>query len=256
MTIDQITLLEKIIFVQSAIIEGKSIRSILGRERSFFLNESGSDLIAVCIENKDRVNIELILENRDDFLSLLSEYRLLPKHMELNKFMQQCNSHFASSHERIRLESLHDIFDGNLSKKKTASFEKEIDFDHAFLYPIFDKGKKKIGLIMYLFSKDTKDYTKRLSQMTEVFEILLRPFYDVERKLLHAKCIQVDERMERLTEKEKKIAHLILLGKQYKIVAQECNISINTLKTHIKNIFSKYGVQSKMELHHKLIGSV
>ena len=255
MNIDQITLLEKIIFIQSAIIEGSSVRAILNKEKSFFLNESGSDIIAVCIENKNRVDIELILEDESEFLSLLSEYKLLPKHMELNKFMQQCNSHFISSQERIRLESLHDIFDGHLSKKKTTSFENAIDFDHAFLYPILDKNKKKMGLIIYLFSKNTKDYSKRLSEMTEVFEVLLRPFYDAERKLLRAKCIQVDEKMERLTEKEKKIAHLILLGKQYKVIAQECNISINTLKTHVKNIFSKYGVQSKMELNHKLVGS-
>jgi len=252
MTIDQITLLEKIIALQSSIIEGKSIRSILLQETSFFQVESGAEVIAVCLENEDRVDIELILEERQQFLSLLSKYRLLPKHMSLNKFIEQCNSHFKVSNERVRIESLHEIFDGNLTKKKTILFEKEMAFDHALLYPIHNKLGKKIGLVIYLFSKSSLEKSKKLLQLTEVFELLLTPFYDEKRRVLRAKCVQIDEKMQRLTEKEKLITQRVLLGKPHKVIAEEVDISMNTLKTHMKNIFSKYGVRSKIELHNKL----
>ncbi len=254
MTIDQISLLEKIITIQSAIIEGESIRSILYKETSFFLNESGANVIAVCLENEERVDIELILEEREQFISLLSKYKLLPKHMELNKFIEQCNAHFTISPERVHIDSLHAIFDGNLSKKKTLQFEEEMGFDHAVLYPLRKKAGKKIGLLIYLYVKGSEEHTTKLLQLTELFEILIQPFYDEKRRVLHAKCVQIDDKMQRLTEKEKQITQRVLMGKTHKVIAEELNISINTLKTHMKNIFSKYGVNSKIELHNKLNG--
>ncbi|MEN8147229.1 MAG: LuxR C-terminal-related transcriptional regulator [Campylobacterota bacterium] len=255
MHIDQIRLLEKIIAIQSSIIEGGNIRSILHQESSFFLAESGADVIAVCLENEDGVEIELILEKRQHFLSLLNKYKLLPRHMELSKFIQQCNSHFSLSQEKVYLESLHAVFDGHLSKKKTAEFEEEIDFDHALLYPMCNKTGKKIGLIIYLFSKNGEGASDKLLQLTQMIEHVISPFYDEKRQTLHVKCIQIDEKMQRLTEKEKLITQRVLLAKPYKVIAEELNISMNTLKTHMKNIFSKYGVSSKIELHHKLTGN-
>lgn len=254
MTIDQVDVLRKIIAIQSSIIEGQSIRSILQQETQFFLRESGANVIAVCLENEDGVDIELILEEREQFLSLLGKYKLLPKHMELNKFIQQCNSHFTVSPEKVYIESLHAIFDGHLSKKKTLNFEDEMNFDHGLLYPMRKKVGKKIGLIIYLFTKGGVEYSNKLAQLTEIFETLIQPFYDEKRRVLHAKCVQIDEKMQRLTEKEKEITQRVLLGKTHKVIADELNISINTLKTHMKNIFSKYGVSSKIELHNKLNG--
>ena len=255
MTIDEILLLKKIVSIQSSIIEGDGIKSILSEETSFFKGESGADIIVVCLENEDTVDVELILEDRQQFFALLRKYKLLPKHMELNKFIEQCNSHFKTSQERVRIESLHDIFDGHLSKKKTSLFEKEMDFNYALLYPIRNKTGKKIGLIIYFYSKSAQEHSKKLLQLTQVFEVLLRPFYDETRKLLREKCVQVDENMKYLTEKEKAITHHVLLGKSYNTIAQESNITVNTLKTHMKNIFNKYSVSSKIELHNKLMRS-
>ncbi len=50
-----------------------------------------------------------------------------------------------------------------------------------------------------------------------------------------------------LTGREIEIAILLLDGATYKMIAQELNISENTVKTHIKNIYSKLRVQSKTE---------
>ncbi|MBS3937140.1 MAG: helix-turn-helix transcriptional regulator [Peptococcaceae bacterium] len=51
-----------------------------------------------------------------------------------------------------------------------------------------------------------------------------------------------------LTERESEIAALLLKGKTYRMIAGELHISENTVKTHIKNIYSKYKVQSRTEL--------
>ena len=58
--------------------------------------------------------------------------------------------------------------------------------------------------------------------------------------------------MELLTKQEKKIASKVLSGKSYPNIASDLDISINTLKSHMKNIFNKYNVNSKVELFKKL----
>lgn len=54
--------------------------------------------------------------------------------------------------------------------------------------------------------------------------------------------------LENLTDRESEIANLLLKGKTYRMIAGELNISENTVKTHVKNIYSKVGVQSRTEL--------
>ncbi|HOS68749.1 MAG TPA: LuxR C-terminal-related transcriptional regulator [Bacillota bacterium] len=51
-----------------------------------------------------------------------------------------------------------------------------------------------------------------------------------------------------LTERESEIAALLLKGRTYKMIADELYLSENTIKTHIKNIYSKFNIQSKTEL--------
>lgn len=51
-----------------------------------------------------------------------------------------------------------------------------------------------------------------------------------------------------LTERENEIVVLLLKGRTYKMIADEIYLSENTIKTHIKNIYSKLNVNSKTEL--------
>lgn len=53
---------------------------------------------------------------------------------------------------------------------------------------------------------------------------------------------------EKLTKRESEVASLLLTGKTYRMIAGELNMSENTVKTHVKSIYSKAGVQSRMEL--------
>jgi DNA-binding CsgD family transcriptional regulator len=52
----------------------------------------------------------------------------------------------------------------------------------------------------------------------------------------------------RLTERESEIAALLLKGMTYRMIADELYLSENTVKTHIKNIYLKFNIQSKTEL--------
>jgi DNA-binding NarL/FixJ family response regulator len=50
-----------------------------------------------------------------------------------------------------------------------------------------------------------------------------------------------------LSEREKEILSLLVKGKSYKMIAAECFISIDTVNSHIKNIYEKLHVHSKSE---------
>lgn len=53
---------------------------------------------------------------------------------------------------------------------------------------------------------------------------------------------------ERLTKKELKIAQSLKDGLSYKLIAYECDISIDGVRFHIRNIYKKLAINSKGEL--------
>lgn len=55
-------------------------------------------------------------------------------------------------------------------------------------------------------------------------------------------------RFGNLSERESKVASLLLQGKTYRTIAGELNISENTVKYYVKNIYSKFNIQSRAEL--------
>lgn len=50
-----------------------------------------------------------------------------------------------------------------------------------------------------------------------------------------------------LSHREKEILTLLVKGKSYKMIAADCFISIDTVNSHIKNIYEKLHVHSKSE---------
>ncbi|HRH50008.1 MAG TPA: response regulator transcription factor [Panacibacter sp.] len=51
-----------------------------------------------------------------------------------------------------------------------------------------------------------------------------------------------------LTEREKEVLQLIVKGYSYKEIAAQCFITVQTLNSHIKNIYQKLNVHSRAEL--------
>ncbi len=51
-----------------------------------------------------------------------------------------------------------------------------------------------------------------------------------------------------LTPTEQKVLEQLLLGKSNKAISEELGVSINTVKTHLKHVFKKTGVKSRIAL--------
>ncbi len=56
-----------------------------------------------------------------------------------------------------------------------------------------------------------------------------------------------------LTEREQQVVDLLSRGRTYKLIASELYLSENTVKTHVKNAYSKLGVKNKSELVQLLV---
>jgi DNA-binding NarL/FixJ family response regulator len=88
-----------------------------------------------------------------------------------------------------------------------------------------------------------------LKQLTEVLKnhINLDQFSKLpveEQTNVIKKTMMIDH----LTERESEIADLLMRGRTYKMISTELFLSENTVKTHIKNIYSKLQVRNKTEL--------
>ena len=136
----------------------------------------------------------------------------------------------------------------------------ELEFENATSVAVQEKVKFKLLQAKAEFSQIKKimegevpsAYIKKLEEMKILFQTLLQPLYDKQYSIIYSKCVRVDEDLSLLTDQEKRITKKVLAGKSYVEIAEILNISINTLKTHMKNIFNKYNVNSKIELYNKL----
>lgn len=54
--------------------------------------------------------------------------------------------------------------------------------------------------------------------------------------------------LSKLTKREQSVAQSIIKGNSYKIISYELNISLDTVRMHIRNIYKKFQINSKAEL--------
>jgi len=62
------------------------------------------------------------------------------------------------------------------------------------------------------------------------------------------RVIESSDVFTKLTERERDAASLLLEGKTYRMIAADMKVSENTVRTHVKNIYGKTGVQCRAEL--------
>lgn len=254
--IDDNDILHRIIELQSCIIQGRSIKPVLHQNIDFYLEKSGADIITVTMHHEEQAQVDYVLERRRHFAHLLKKYAFDKKHFTWEKFVAAFRKHFSSKIHYYRVTELCKVFNVFLSEKESAAFRDELKMKQAIMMPVVAYDNKEIiGYICFFFQSDTEADIKKLEAVKTAFQIILQPLYDSVNHTFFTKCVRIDEKMELLTPKEKKIVHCVLDGASYPEVAAALHISINTLKTHMKNIFTKYNVNSKIELYHKLNGN-
>lgn len=253
MNIQDNDILHKIINVQSCIIQGKHLKAILHKERKFYLEKTGADVISICINDNGKVYPEYVIEEHRVFSHLLHKYIFNNKKLDWDTFVNNHYLQLISGNKYYKTDDLYELLKGRLTKREASSFNEELEMENAIMMSIHDyEGKEIIGIICFLFCKDFEINIRKLTEIKQLFQTLLQPLYNKQLSIVHNQCVRVDNDFSLLTEQEKRIAKNVLSGKSYAEIAELLNISINTLKTHMKNIFNKYNVNSKIELYNKL----
>lgn len=244
--------LKKIIEIQACIIEGRTVKAILHKNNDYFLEQSGADFITIYMHEHEMVNPEYVLEKGRLLTHLLKKYIFKKKNFRWEKFVNNCDKHFASGLRHQKITEMYQLFRGFINKREASSFTEELQMKSAFMMPIFAfDDKEMIGYVCFISQSETDMDMGKINTVKCMLGTLLRPLYDRKLNTLYSKCIRIDEEMRFLTKKERKIVKQVLTGVPYEQVAKTLNISINTLKTHMKNIFNKSNVSSKIELFNK-----
>jgi DNA-binding NarL/FixJ family response regulator len=106
----------------------------------------------------------------------------------------------------------------------------------------------KAGADGYLLKKDSPQ--KVLDSIQDVYEGKSSMNGIIARKVLeyfHKKPELKTAEDYHLTKRELEVLNLLMDGLSYKEIADKCFISIQTLNSHIKNIYNKLGVHSRAE---------
>ncbi|MBX2957747.1 MAG: response regulator transcription factor [Cyclobacteriaceae bacterium] len=114
----------------------------------------------------------------------------------------------------------------------------------------------KAGADGYLLKKDSPQ--KVLDSIVDVYEGKSSMNGVIARKVLeyfHKKPTVTKPDEYNLTKREHEILELLIDGLTYKDIADKCAISVQTLNSHIKHIYTKLGVHSRAEASAKFRGN-
>ncbi len=125
-----------------------------------------------------------------------------------------------------------------------------------FMLTVFEDEEKifnsiKAGAQGYLLKKDSPDKIIEAIHAVHNGESLMNG--RIARKMLDYFTQKEKSRTQQLdgynlTRREKEILQLLIEGKSYKIIADNCNISMHTLFTHTRNIYNKLNIHSRAEI--------
>lgn len=250
--IKDVDFLKKVIEVLSCVIHGHSVRALLRNETKFLSQKSNADLITIYIKREDGHKIDFISDKRRLFCKLMDRYKFNKHSPAFAEMGDETIKHFNSHTPYFESRDLYTFLKGTVTKAKCKEMEEEIQFTTSFFFPLQLRCGIKIGFVSFYYTRGKELDIEKLKEMTAMVQQIIEPLYDPITATFYSKCTQIDSDMARLSEKEKQIVNRVIKGMTYTEISQELKISINTLKTHIKSIFSKYGVSSKSELNNRL----
>lgn len=125
------------------------------------------------------------------------------------------------------------------------------------MYTVFEDDDKIYDAICegargYILKKTSND--KLISTLKEIFEggSYMTPVIARKALAMFQKKKYVNNNYN-LSDREKEILHLLVDGYSYKMIASQCFISLDTVRSHIKNIYAKLQVNSNVEAVRKAI---
>ena len=236
-------LLEKLLSMQNELLHKKPLQMLIQGEKESLLDFANAEFIGISLQGRDTfyeftcklgedyglINlIEKAPFKSDKIVRILKFLKLPVKVLDADELCR-----FLKLHRHC--QDVHKIMDG---KKIVLSFlesEKE------------DTLTQSTVLMILKAENYHEDNVKKSCEVANLLWQIIAPFYDKETGIIYQHCIYEDNMFEHLSPREKVIAHALTEGLNQAQIAKNTSLSINTIKTHIKNIYLKYGVNSRID---------
>ena len=257
MKVENIELLKKIIDIQACLIQGRGLRAILHLDKQYLLDFVNAKVITICILESEKMYMEHILEKDKIFEHNIKKHVIEKQDFKCKFIIKNFEKCLTKNKTYHISETFYDIYKNALSKKDADELKTNISMEEFIIMPIYDmQYKNKIAFITFIFDEKNKYELEKVEELKSFFEALLQPMYDNNEKILFPRCVRVDKHFYPLSSKEKIIIKKVMRGESYITISQDLDVSINTIKTHMKNIFNKYAVHSKIELYNKITSKI
>ena len=251
--ITDIEMLQQTINIQSCLMSGHSIEAIFRNESSFIFDETGAEMGALCTFNHNLLQLEFMIEKKNIFHHFLKSYGLHSDTLVLETIGKKLINSVKQEHEYIRKNNIEEFFIDSVSKDKIKHLQNLNKITESLILPIFSFEDRLIGCLYLCFTENEQIDVERLLDIRKMMQTVIRPFYDEKTRRFTSKRIEMNRDIPILTNKEKHVLKKLLSAKSYSEIADELNISVNTVKTHVKHIYAKYEVKSKLELANKIL---
>ena len=194
---------------------------------------------------------------------LIKEYNFVEKEkLKFEKFKKQIKSYTTKDYlEKIRAyskDSLKTLVIKLLSLKELNQkklLQKDISLNSEYYISLLDELKSsEINNLEYLFlERELNSYYIVNLKKRQTLSIILNIVFGIMILVLTYIIYSIKSQkklstIEELSNQEIKIKKHIIEGKSNKEIAEELFISLNTVKTHITNIYSKLNVSNRKEL--------
>lgn len=242
----------KIIQIQSCLIQGHSFQAIMKAQTAFFEQATNASIMAICLNHHQQLRIDFLGTAKKQVLTLLKKYQVQPRALKFDNFLTHYRSDLLTKGKVLEIHSLEMLFHGLLTQSQYQQFEKEVGFNSVVFCPIFSYDEAHIGYVLYLYLAQPSTDESDLKAMTALIQTIVRPLYEPSTQTFYSQCYRVTNYLLNLTAMEKRVLRQLMHAKQSKDIAAEMHISMNTVKSHTKNIYAKLEVNSKMELFNKL----
>jgi DNA-binding NarL/FixJ family response regulator len=199
-----------------------------------------------------------VLNNLESYFSDNSKIEIVFACNNGKEFIKSCRKLKAAFlPEIVILDIDMPLMDGLETILQTRLFNDSIKF---LMFTVFDDDEKifeaiKNGASGYLLKEASKSKIEEsLLEMHEFGAVPMSP--SVARKALkmlseskkpEKQAFKENEMLNSLSIRETEILKLLILGKRYKEIAEETNISPNTVRNHIANVYKKMQVTSNLE---------
>ncbi len=236
-------LLEKLLVMQSDLLHKKLLHEVIDNESEFLLDFANAEFIGISLRGRDSF-YKFTCKLGDDYslVKLIKKAKLKTHElMQVVSGMSPSVKVLKYKHlcELLKLnencKAIHDIMDGKKIVLSSLEYESDANAPLASVFIIL---------------KAEHYHDENIAKSHEVAKVmweLIAPFYDETDGVIYQHCIHEDLKFEQLSSREKEIAKALLEGLSQIDIAKNMKLSINTVKTHIKNIYLKCGVKSRVD---------